>query len=146
MAGENEKRQQELARLLLEKAKQDVEATRELADSRRVADEIVGFHAQQAIEKALKAVLTRQGLEFRFTHDLITLLEQVKAAGLAPPTDVEEVEDLTAFAVQFRYSLYDDEPLDRSAALDVAQQYIDWADEIIESPLKADGLEKTDGE
>ena len=33
------------------------------------------FHAQQAVEKALKALLTRHQVEFRRTHDLGELLQ-----------------------------------------------------------------------
>ena len=33
----------------------------------------LGFHAQQAVEKALKAVCTRQNMEVRRTHDLAAL-------------------------------------------------------------------------
>ncbi len=33
----------------------------------------LGFHAQQAVEKALKAVCTKQSMEVRRTHDLAAL-------------------------------------------------------------------------
>ena len=44
----------DLAGLFLQKARQDVLAAARLAPQLDVADEIVGFHAQQAIEKQLK--------------------------------------------------------------------------------------------
>jgi HEPN domain-containing protein len=31
---------------------------------------IVGFHCQQAVEKALKAVLAERGADFPYTHDV----------------------------------------------------------------------------
>ena len=52
MADSRETRQQELARLLLQKARQDLDLVVSVADSEAVADEIIGFHIQQAIEKA----------------------------------------------------------------------------------------------
>lgn len=55
MADSPETRQQELARLLLQKARQDLDLVVNVVDSDTVADEIVGFHIQQAIEKAIKS-------------------------------------------------------------------------------------------
>ncbi|MBI2976864.1 MAG: HEPN domain-containing protein, partial [Chloroflexi bacterium] len=60
---------------MLHKARQDYDAAQNFGNSRAIADEIIGFHAQQAIEKTLKAVLTRAGAEYEFTHDLVTLFE-----------------------------------------------------------------------
>jgi HEPN domain-containing protein len=45
------------AYLLLRKAREDAEAVRKFATDPDLADAVVGFHAQQAVEKALKAVL-----------------------------------------------------------------------------------------
>ena len=44
MADSRETRQQELARLLLQKARQDLDLVMSVADSEVVADEIVGFY------------------------------------------------------------------------------------------------------
>ncbi len=138
MGNDREARQQELARLMLQKARQDLDAVKALRDNAEVADEIVGFHAQQTIEKALKAVLTRQGIEYDFTHDLSTLFEQVETAGVKPPVSLEDVEDLTAFAVQFRYSMYGDEGgLDRQAKARLAEDFVEWGRGIVEAPIKS---------
>jgi len=48
--------QREYASLLLRKAGGDLRAATTLRDA-RLDDELVGFHAQQAVEKAAKAVL-----------------------------------------------------------------------------------------
>ena len=48
----------DFAAVLLAKAVQDLDVMRVLAADAGIADGAVGFHAQQAIEKALKAVLT----------------------------------------------------------------------------------------
>jgi hypothetical protein len=47
----------ELAALLARKASNDATAVREFAGNSEISDEIVGFHAQQAVEKWLKAVM-----------------------------------------------------------------------------------------
>jgi HEPN domain-containing protein len=45
------------AEVLVRKAKDDANAMRLLAPDAGISDEIIGFHAQQAVEKWLKAVL-----------------------------------------------------------------------------------------
>jgi HEPN domain-containing protein len=47
----------DLAALYAKKAQNDATAAREFADNSEISDEIIGFHAQQAVEKWLKAVM-----------------------------------------------------------------------------------------
>ncbi|TAK33547.1 MAG: HEPN domain-containing protein [Chloroflexota bacterium] len=47
--------------------------------------ETLCFHAQQAAEKSLKAVLVGEGVPFPFTHDLAILVTLVKQAGISWP-------------------------------------------------------------
>jgi HEPN domain-containing protein len=63
----------------------------------------LGFHAQQAVEKALKAVCTRQNMEVRRTHDLAALGQTLLDRGTALPISVDELRSLNPFAVEFRY-------------------------------------------
>ena len=62
----------------------------------------VAFHAQQAAEKSLKAVLVEHSLRFPKTHDLEALVEMVQLAGMSLPAAVQ-IESLTPFAVETRY-------------------------------------------
>ena len=50
------KQPEELARRFLTLADRDLRAFRKLSDDLEIDDEVVGFHAQQAVEKCLKAV------------------------------------------------------------------------------------------
>ena len=59
---------------------------------------LVGFHVQQAIEKALKALLVARQIEFPRTHDLARLLVLLKQAGIHYPAALERVKDLTPLA------------------------------------------------
>jgi len=61
------------------------------------------FHAQQAVEKALKALLTINQVDFRRTHDLEELATLVADVGLALPCAAREFRRLNPFAVDFRY-------------------------------------------
>ncbi|MEK7275610.1 MAG: HEPN domain-containing protein [Candidatus Desantisbacteria bacterium] len=47
-----------LARTSLMKARQDLTVLEKLVNDEEVVDEIIGFHAQQVVEKSIKAVLT----------------------------------------------------------------------------------------
>jgi HEPN domain-containing protein len=56
------------AQRLLAAAQKDLRALRGMTDADTFADEIFGFHAQQAVEKALKAWLALLGEEYPRTH------------------------------------------------------------------------------
>lgn len=62
----------------------------------------VCFHAQQCVEKYLKALLVTQNLEFPKTHDLGELLVLLPAR-LRPSLDDEEQDRLTDYATVTRY-------------------------------------------
>jgi hypothetical protein len=75
-----------LAETLLLAAERDQQAFRKLADDPTLHDSLPGFHAQQTVEKALKAVLAHAGVAFRRTHDIAELLDYLEDSGLpAPP-------------------------------------------------------------
>ena len=66
------------ARELLEAAERDLSALRGMTDADIFADEIFGFHAQQAVEKSFKAWLALSGEEYPLTHNLSRLLEALR--------------------------------------------------------------------
>ena len=87
------------------------------------------FHAQQAAEKAIKAVYRANDLAFRYTHDLEDLLDGLKREGLSVPQEVEDATDLTEFAWQTRYP-GPGEPVpahEYQAALRQAEAVVAWA-------------------
>ncbi len=61
-------RSRDYASALLKKAEEDHQAMALLMADASSADWIVGFHAKQAVEKAIKAVLTDEGVEYPLTH------------------------------------------------------------------------------
>jgi len=82
----------------------------------------VCFHCQQCAEKYLKALLTLGQIGFPRTHDLVVLLNLLRAeTGLA--VAVEQVQPLNRYSVEARYP-GDWDPIDRqeaSAALEMAE-------------------------
>jgi len=116
----------EVAQLLLEKAGGDLAALRVLAADQNQADHVVGFHAQQAVEKSIKAVLASREIEIPMTHDLgylVTLVERL-------PPQVAESRWLTPWAGGWRYDA-EGSPMEREKALRVAQCAVEWADVVI---------------
>jgi HEPN domain-containing protein len=80
----------------------------DLADARRTVQsdgpyDTACFHAQQAVEKYLKALLACHGQPVPRTHDLEEL--QGLCAALAPPADLSELDltELSGYAVELRY-------------------------------------------
>jgi HEPN domain-containing protein len=61
------------------------------------------FDAQQAAEKAIKAVFIAHALPFPYIHDLGRLLTLLAQAGVRVPKYVSESDRLTRFAVEARY-------------------------------------------
>ena len=77
-------------------ASRDDEAV--LAIGMVVADRIFGFHAQQAVEKLLKAMIGAHGERFEHTHDLGTLLRHAEGLGEHYEIEEELLKSLTAYA------------------------------------------------
>lgn len=119
--------QLDLARELLAHARDDERAARALLPAGEVSDAIVGFHAQQAVEKALKAALASIGAQFPFTHNLGLLMQLCEDAQLALPQSLAEVDMLTPYAAQVRYGSAPAITVSRTAALELATETIEWA-------------------
>ena len=93
------------------------------------------FHAQQCAEKALKALLMAQQIDFPRTHIIELLLDLSKAQGVDVPESVDHAYVLTQYAVQTRYPgvwepVYMDEAM---RALDQARTVLDWVEQVIQS-------------
>ncbi len=108
-------RARELAQMLLRKARQDEFTLEKLVPDPASPDEVIGFHAQQAVEKMLKAVLAQSAVPYRRTHDLLELFDLLRKNSLSYPVDLEETRRLTPFASTFRY---EDLPLDLAPPYD----------------------------
>jgi HEPN domain-containing protein len=118
----------DLAALYAKKASNDATAAREFADNSEISDEIIGFHAQQAVEKWLKAVMATLNLPQQRTHDIDQLGRLLEDNGVDLPVPRPHLAELTDFAVPLRYEdLLDAEPLDRQATVALVDQIGRWA-------------------
>ncbi len=121
------------ARELLKLAHYDLEAMEVLNASGRIHTGIFGFHAQQAVEKSLKAWLSYLGVAYPFTHDLRALFALL-AMQIGTESDrFASLSDLTPFAVQMRYEdFYEpEEELDRPAFIRQVTELIQHVEMLI---------------
>lgn len=91
------------ARRLLAKAGEDEYVLDRLLEDAAAPEAMVGFHAQQAAEKLLKAALFLAKAVPPRTHNLTQLLELAEASGLQLPEGCEMLRWLTPYAVLYRY-------------------------------------------
>jgi HEPN domain-containing protein len=92
-----------LSRDWLAKAATDLLVCERLLVQGAVFSEAVAFHAQQAAEKSLKALLVVRQVEFPKTHDIERLLELI-ALGDEPLAEaLAAAAELTPFGVEYRY-------------------------------------------
>ncbi|MBV2265217.1 MAG: HEPN domain-containing protein [Thauera sp.] len=98
---------------LLRRARDDGYVADRLAQDPAAPDWVIGFHAQQAVEKAVKAVLANVNVVFPRTHNIAMLLALLQQNGIQTPDQDVFLERLTPFGVVARY----DTELDQSFSL-----------------------------
>ena len=90
------------------------------------------FYAQQAVEKALKAILIKYEIPFPRTHNIGILLDLIPIV-LKIPERVQDSAILSDYAVITRYPS-DLEPVDTNEyirAVELAEYVVTWAEKII---------------
>ena len=86
-----------------EKSQHDILSARYLVNMRPMPMEVIGFHAQQAVEKLLKAVLVLNSMSPEKTHDLLYLYKMCSRY-TDLPSDLESIcAKLNPYAVEHRY-------------------------------------------
>jgi len=116
-----------LAEILLLAAERDQQAFDKLAEDRKLHDSLAGFHAQQSVEKALKAVLAHAAVRFRRTHDIVELLDLLEDAGIDPPPHAAHLDELNPYAVEMRYGMIEPSGLDRGQTARWVRDVLQWS-------------------
>ena len=89
------------------------------------------FQAQQAAEKAIKAVFIARKTPFPYVHDLARLLTLLEEAGETVPEEVRSAARLSRFAVEPRYPGFG-RPISEEeyqALVGVAREVVRWAEQ-----------------
>ncbi len=124
------------ARALIEAAERDLSALRGMGDASVFADEIFGFHTQQAVEKSFKAWLALLGEAYPLTHDLGELLALL-AARDGGASRFEGLIEYTPYAVPLRYAGAEPRrpPLDRGAVLPRVEALLERVRQAVEMDI-----------
>lgn len=85
---------------------------------------IAAFHAQQAIEKYLKAFLVWRQVPFPKTHEIKKLLSLLPAEDEKLVKELVEADWLSPYGVEFRY------PLEEVVDLETAKKAVDQAKKV----------------
>lgn len=120
--------QGDVAEQLLDLAREDLAAAKALSEAEGVSASKSGFNAQQAVEKALKAVLAGRGEDFPFTHDIAALIELCEDQGFQFPDDLREADRLTPYAAALRYGIGNPAAVASDKAMRWAELAVEWAD------------------
>ena len=110
-------------------ADRDIQAFDVLKVSPEVHISMACFHAQQAVEKSLKAVLFSRRIEFERIHDLVKLAQLLSTCGLVLPVPEDQLRRLNPFAVTFRYDDLEVEPISRLDTASIVADVRRWAEE-----------------
>ncbi len=91
------------------------------------------FDAQQAAEKALKAVCVHRNLDFPKTHSLVILMDILESVSLQIPPAVKAADGLTSYAVQARYPGWGEKVTEEEyrRALELARRVVSWVESIL---------------
>lgn len=121
------KRKIDLVKSWFEKAKRDLITAKNILNSPDPFSDIICFHAQQAVEKYIKAYLVFQEIEFPKTH---TLEDLILLASQKDPSFLEFkdlLSELTPYAVEIRYPEFSEPSLsDAEEAVQIAMKFRDF--------------------
>ena len=87
----------------IQKAEADLNAAEKLCTFPDVLAEVVCFHCQQAVEKALKGFLISRNKEIGKIHDLVLLIEECSECDPSFKVYLRECSELNSYAVDVRY-------------------------------------------
>jgi len=84
---------------------------------------LIAYHAQQCVEKHLKAYLVHQSIDFPYTHNIARLLE-LCAEHVSWTENLTDAEELTPFAITARYPGEDEEVsrAEATRAIEIAER------------------------
>jgi HEPN domain-containing protein len=87
----------------MEKAAGDEKILLRLIDEDDIPDDGLGFHAQQAVEKRIKAVLAQNEVVYERTHNIAYLVKLLDDAGITKPDEADDLPNLSPWAAELRY-------------------------------------------
>lgn len=95
--------------------------------------ETLCFNAQQAVEKALKAILVLQGVRVPFTHSIGMLISLIQESEIDWPEGLNPCVRLARYATHTRYPGPHDvvSEEDYQEAVRIAEEVVAWAERLV---------------
>lgn len=128
-----------LVRIWLKRAKSNLQIAKAGKVFEDILYEDLCFDCEQAVEKALKALLVSIDVSFPRTHSISHLIELIEEHNIQVPDEIMNSISLTAYAVSTRYP-GDFEPVDEQEyqeALETTEKVYNWVRKIIDyTPTK----------
>jgi HEPN domain-containing protein len=121
---------EDVSSVLLRKAREDLSAAEVLIATEGQSEDVIGFHLQQAVEKALKSILANRNREVPHTHNLGYLVELLADERVEIPKLIERPQWLTPWGVAFRYVTAAD-ALDTDRGLKAATAAVGLAEHVL---------------
>lgn len=121
----------DFALTLIRKAEQDEVILAKLLDDPEIADEILGLHLQQAVEKRLKAVLAFNEVDFKRTHNLSHTMTELEEHEIELPGSRDQIVALSPWAGAARYEEWFDGSLDRPAVMGLVATVVEWSERLV---------------
>ncbi len=125
------KERAEEAKMLLRLARRDLKTYELLKINGIDFVEPAKFHAQQCVEKSLKAVLSAKKIRFNRTHDLTELVDSLTVAGFPPPFESSDLGKLNPYAVLFRYDDRDISVIEYKETSKYVEGVYKWAKKVV---------------
>lgn len=121
----------DLAKRYLELADRDIVAFNKMKGDPEFHATTTCFHAQQGIEKCLKAVLVLHGVAFRKTHDLDELVDLLIARHIPHPFEETTLSVMNPYAVLLRYEDTEYAGVTPAEAGNIVTLVRKWAGEVL---------------
>lgn len=100
---------------------------------------LIAYHAQQCVEKYLKAYLVHRRIDFPYTHNISLLLELCIKQQVNWPETIQEAKLLTPYAITTRYPGESEEVTKEEA--DYAIHIATKVREVVRDALVEEGVE-----
>ena len=112
----------------LNRAKSSLALARQ--QSSEIYPEDLCFQAQQAAEKAIKAIFISKHLVFPYIHDLLQLMAVLEKSGTPIPQNIKATAKLSLYAALTRYPGIGDPVSEKEylEALALAERVVTWAE------------------
>lgn len=123
----------------LHKSDSDLGSAKRLLETPHPFLDTAVYHCQQAVEKALKAFLTYHDIPFARTHDLTELVKLAEDVEPGFTNWMATAQELTPYAVQFRYpgDILEPENAEAERALQQASTFVAFVQTVMPDEVTA---------